>query len=268
MNPYSSIRLGLFGARADTGGLAAQTHDFYVHMKPHKTAVVVIDELTGYKSDTDKYVDADYLYCPQFEPTFDKLDSFLKDLDVVFCVETPYNHNLFSLARARGIKTVLQYNHEWLQHHQEPDLPKPDLFLAPSEWNRDKMPWPTKYLHVPVDRQKFPFKQRTQAKKFLHIAGHRTFGDRNGTAILLDALPMITSDVEIVIRTQDDLPRPYTDHRLTIVREDVSDRRDLYNDEDVLILPRKYGGLSLQLNEALSLGMPAIMLGIPPQNKI
>ena len=264
----SSFRLGLWGARADTGGLAAQTFDFYQHMKPAKTAVIVIDELTGYKSDTDKYIEADYLYCPLFEPTFSQMDEFLKDLDVVFCVETPYNHELFSLARARGIKTVLQYNHEWLQHHQEPDLPKPDLFLSPSEWNRDKMPWPTKYLHVPVDRQKFPFKAKHEAKKFLHIAGHKTFGDRNGTATLLDALPMIQSDVEIIIRTQDDLPRAYTDHKLTIIKEDVADRRDLYNDEDVLILPRKYGGLSLQLNEALSLGMIPIMLDIKPQNEL
>jgi hypothetical protein len=261
----SKPRIGLL-ARADTGGLAAQTHDFYLHMKPTKTAVIVIDELTGYKSDLDKYVEADYWYCPMFEPTFEQLDGFLRDIDIVFTVETPYNHNLFSLARARGIKTVLQYNHEWLQHHQEPDLPKPDLFLAPSEWNRDKMPWPTKYLHVPVDREKFPFKQRSKAKKFLHIAGHRTFGDRNGTATLLDALPLIKSNVEIIIRTQDELPRPYTDHKLTIIRDDVGDRRDLYNDEDVLILPRKYGGLSLQLNEALSLGMVPIMLNIPPQN--
>lgn len=265
----SSIRIGLFGARSDTGGLAAQTYDLYKFLKPHKTAVVVIDALTGYQSDLDLYKGAEYLYCPQFEPNFTQLDSFLRDLDVVICVETPYNHDLFSLARARGIKTVLQYNWEWLQHHQEPDLPKPDLFLAPSPWNQPQEIGgiPVKYLHVPIDRERFLFKGKHEAKKFLHIAGHRTMGDRNGTAILLEALPHIRSQIEIVIRTQDDLPRPYTDSKLTIIRDDVKDRRDIYQDEDVLILPRKYGGLSLQLNEAMSLGMVPLMPDIAPQNE-
>lgn len=255
-----AIRCGLL-ARGDNGGLAAQTEDFYLHMKPYKTLLVDYDVYTGYKTDYSKYPGA---MTVDREPSDELLRQFLTGLDMVFTVETPYNHNLFAIAREMGIKSVLQYNYEWLQHHQE-DLSLPDLFLAPSEWNRDKMKWPTKYLHVPVDRQKFPFKQRTQAKKFLHIAGHRTFGDRNGTAILLEALPYITENVEIIIRTQDDLPRAYTDHKLTIIKGDVKDRRDLFNDEDILILPRKYGGLSLQMNEALSLGMPVIMPAIEPQ---
>lgn len=256
------LRIGLL-ARGDTGGLAAQTEDFYRWMKPYKTLLIDYDVYTGYHTDYTKYPDA---MTVDREPSDDVLKQFLTGLDLVFTVETPYSPSLFSIARQMGVKSVLQYNYEWLQQHQD-DVPLPDLFLAPSEWNRDKMKWPTKYLHVPVDREKFPFKAKREAQKFLHIAGHKTMGDRNGTAILLEALPYIQSQVEIVIRTQDDLPRPYTDSKLTIIKEDVSDRRDLYNDEDVLILPRKYGGLSLQLNEALSLGMPVIMPDIAPQNE-
>jgi hypothetical protein len=261
---YSSIKLGLI-CRADNGGLGAQTHDLYTHLKPHKTLVIDIEHLTGYPNDFSKYPDAKVV--KGFEPQNTEIDSFLEGLDVVFTVECPYNHYLYAKAREMGVKTVEQFNFEWSAYHQSPKLPKPDLLLAPSTWRMEEMEKyaPVKYLHVPVDREKFQFKTKHEAKKFLHIAGHRTFGDRNGTAILLEALPYIRSDVEIVIRTQDDLPRAYTDHKLTITKQDVADRRDLYNDEDVLILPRKYGGLSLQLNEALSLGMPALMLNIPPQ---
>lgn len=258
-------RCGLI-ARADSGGLASQTFDFYTHMRPHKTMVVDIEHLTGYPNDFTKYPGAQIV--KGFEPTLNELDLFLRDIDVVFTVECPYNYALFSMARERGIKTVLQYNYEWLENLAQQQLPEPDLFLAPSKWHINDMPFaPVEYMHVPIDRQKFPFKQRTIAKKFLHIAGHRTHEDRNGTSLLLEALPYIQGDVEIVIRTQDDLPRPYTDHRLTIIKEDLSDNKGLFNDEDVLILPRRYGGLSLQLNEALSCGMPVLMTDIEPQNE-
>ena len=33
------MKLGLWGARADAGGLAAVTHDFFVHMQPERTMV-------------------------------------------------------------------------------------------------------------------------------------------------------------------------------------------------------------------------------------
>ena len=262
----SSFKLGLI-VRNDNGGLAAQTGDFYTHMQPHKTMLVNLDAYSDSRH-TDESLYPNATIVRNF-PTVIEWDEWLTDLDVVFTVECPYEPNLYKMARERGIKTVEQYNFEWSAFHQDPELPKPDLLLAPSSWRMQEMEkyGTVKYLHVPVDRQKFPFKVKHEAKKFLHIAGHKTFGDRNGTAILLEALPYIKSDVKITIRTQDDLPRPYTDSKLTIVRNDVADRRDLYNDEDVLILTRKYGGLSLQLNEAMSLGMVPIMLDIPPQNK-
>lgn len=261
-----SLKIGLI-ARADNGGLGHQTKEFYDHMKPAKTLVVDIDYLTGYKSDFSRYPNTQV--ARGFEISQEAIDSFLESLDIVFTVECPYNHYLYSKAREMGIKTVCQQNWEFLAHHHEPNLPKPDLWLAPSKWHFQDpfFGMPNKYLHVPINRQKFPFKKRTQAKEFLHIAGHQAAGDRNGTAILLEALPFIHTDIHITIRSQDPLPRPYTDHKVTIELGDVQEPKDLFNGEDVLILPRRYGGLSLQLNEAMSLGMLPIMLNVDPQNQ-
>lgn len=262
-------RLGLI-CRADTGGLGSQTHDFYRFMHPDKVMLMDIDLYTGYHSHYSKYEDCkDLTIIKNDAPNGDEINTWLNGLDVVFTIEAPYNHDLYAIARSKGIKTVCQYNYEWLAQHADSHLPKPDLFLAPSSWHMDSMSKfnvPVKYLHVPVDREKFPFKLHKKAKKFLHIAGHKTFGDRNGTAIVLEALPFIESDIEITIRSQDELPRPYTDHRLKIIYDDPEDNKDIYNGEDVLILPRRYGGLSLQLNEALSLGMVPIMTDCAPQN--
>lgn len=261
-----NFKLGLI-ARGDTGGLAAQTWDFFRHMQPDKVMLIDIDGYTGQRTDYTRYEGAENLTIITNYPTPLDFSNWLGDLDVVFTVECPYDHSLYEIARQRGVKTVCQYNWEFLQHHQEPDLPTPDLWLSPSSWKQpDTIAGvPVKYIHVPVDRERFPFSLHPRAKKFLHIAGHRTFGDRNGTATLLESLPYIQSDIEITLRTQDDLPRAYTDHKLKIIHDDVRDNTELYNNEDVLILPRRYGGLSLQLNEALSLGMPVIMLDIEPQ---
>jgi hypothetical protein len=265
MTTSSSFRLGLI-VRGDTGGLAAQTYDFYKHMNPTKVMLINLDVYTGQHTDESKYPGATIV---RNYPTTIEWDAWLHDLDLVFTVECPYDHELYRMARERGIKTVEQSNFEFQQFHQQPELPKPDLILAPSTWRMDEQERfvPVKYLHVPVDRTRFPFTAKREAKKFLHIAGHKTYNDRNGTITVLEALPLIQSDVEIVIRTQDELPRPYTDHKLTIIRDDVADNRDLYNNEDILLLPRRYGGLSLQLNEALSLGMPVLMPNIAPQNE-
>ena len=263
----SSFRLGLI-ARADNTGLGIQTKEFYDHMKPTKTLVVDISALTGYANDFSRYPDA--TIAQGFEVDNAVYKEFLKDLDVVFTVEAAYNHALYTHARQMGVKSVCQYNFEFLGELENRELPRPDLYLAPSPWRMEEVKVlgvPVKYLHVPVNRELFPFKLHTQAKKFLHIAGHTTASDRNGTAILLDALPFIKSDVEITIRTQAALPRPYTDHRLKIIREDTPNYQDLYQGEDVLLLPRRYGGLSLQLNEALSLGMVPIMTDVAPQNE-
>jgi hypothetical protein len=236
-------------------------------MQPEKVLLIDYDIYTGYKTHHERY--SGNVIVSNREPTAEVINSFLEGLDVVFTVETPYNPDLYEIARRRGVKTVCQYNYEWLQHHQQPELPKPDLFLSPSKWKMEEMKKfnvPVKYLHVPVDRRKFPFKLRKQAKVFLHIAGHKTMNDRNGTALFMDCMPYIQSQVDLVIRTQDELPRTTTDHRLTILRGDPKDREEIFRGE-VLVLPRRYGGLSLQLNEALSLGMVPIMLDTLPQNE-
>src|ERR1017187_7448046 len=172
------IRKGII-VRGDTGGLAAQTGDFYKHMNWDKVMLVNIDVYTHQHTDELMYPGA---YIVRNYPTTVEWNEWLTDLDLVFTVECPYDHELYRIARERGIKTVEQQNFEFQQFHQQPELPKPDLILSPSSWRQDEVTWaPVKYLHVPVDREKFPFKGKINAKTFIHIAGHRTFNDRNGT---------------------------------------------------------------------------------------
>lgn len=264
------MKLGLL-ARADNGGLGAQTWELYKNLNPYKTLVVDISGLNGYRQFYDRYPDA-WQISIGF-PTNRQIDDFLDGLDAVITVETPYNYYLFERARQLGVKTALQYNYEFLDYLQHPEWAKPDILVAPSPWHANEVAALAKqwgcdwvYLPAPVNRQLFPFKRRKQLKTFLHIAGHKTYEDRNGTEIVYQAIPLVKSDVQFVIRSQDPVRQFDGDYRVKVVNGDQINYWEVQRDEDCLILPRRYGGLSLQLSEALSAGMPAIMTDIEPQN--
>lgn len=240
------MRLGLI-ARADKTGLGHQTLEMYRAMKPHKTLVI---DLTSINRQMGKETTFHPEWYPdaavkQFPLTAAAIDEFLDDLDVVFTCETPYNHYLFEAARVKGIKTVRQFNYEFLDYLHDPELPKPDVLLAPSKWYWSVLQnyakeWNVelRYLPVPVATDRFTPKVKTKSRRFIHIAGHPTAGDRNGTEIVREAVGMLKTDAEIVIKEP----------------TDNTEYWELY-DGDVLIIPRSYGGLSLQVQEARAAGM-------------
>ncbi len=272
------MKLGLI-CRSDNGGLGNQTWELYRHLKPFRTLLVDISSLNqgrgqhGYDTHNERYTDGEILHSVNF-PTNDIIDQFLDGLDIIFTVETPYSYYLYEAARARGVKTIQQYNYEFIDYFVHPEWPKPDMLLAPSKWHYEDIQakaseWGCRvdYLPVPVNRSLFPYKQKTQIKKFLHIAGHSTYEDRNGTQIVLDAIPLVKADVEFILRGQYALPPFFDDYRVKVMVGDAANYWELHDNEDALLLPRRYGGLSLQLSEAMSSGMIPIMTDIPPQNE-
>lgn len=267
-----AVRIGLI-ARADYTGLGIQTWDFYKHMHPYRTLVVDLSHLNGQTNDMTRYPGADVMrYTPYPETRRSHRDAiraindFLVDLDLVFTCETPYDYHLFEEAARRGVKTVLQYNFELLDHVREPDLPRPDLFMAPTLWRYEEVRFPNKvFVPVPVDREQFPFRLRTRASTFIHTAGNPAMEDRNGTQALLDAWRLVKSDVRLKVYTQSGRYNP-TDHRVEIHRGAVGNQALFYDAGDVFVMPRKFGGLCLPLNEAVSSGMPTVMTDLHPQN--
>ena len=259
-------------ARADNTGLGNQTWEFYRHMKPAKTYVIDLNSVNakmGKKTalHLERYPDGRLI---EGFPPPDMCEEILADTDVLFTIEIPYNYLLFSMAKAKGVKTILQYNYEFLDYLANPTLPYPDLLLAPSKWHLaevSKLPTRVKFVPVPTNREVILFRARTEAKEFLHIAGHPTYFDRNGTAVVLEAMRYVKSPINLTIYCQYSI-EVIGDNRITINNIDVENYWEIYDKQfDVLLLPRRYGGLSLQLNEALAAGMPVIMTDVKPQNQ-
>lgn len=268
-------RLGLIGFDTNTG-LGVQTQMYANYLKPDKVLIADLTDIyLASGKDLQRYPErfsAFHVRATDGFPTVADFDWLLNDIDVVMCAETPLNYDLFTMAHLAGVKSILVPNFEFLDMLREPDLPRPDLLLLPSLWHLKEIkelgvPW--LYLPVPIDYRHFKFKQRESARKFLHVAGHKTYMDRNGTDVVLEAMQYVKSNIQLIIRTQQDIGSwlGYThDRRITIMPMEVENYYELYDDEDVLLLPRHYGGLSLQLNEALATGMPVIMPNVSPQN--
>lgn len=280
------MKLGLI-ARADNSGLGVQTHEFYLHMKPHKTLVMDISDQNGNKIYPERYPDATFV---KGLLRAGDIDDFLEDLDVVFVAEAPYNYYLYARARELGVKTAVQYNYEFFDWFANPNFPKPDMLIAPSKWHYDDIQkWCNQhgvkhvYLHCPVNRDKLPPRQIKQARTFLHIGGRSAAHDRNGTKTIIEASKYLTTDAQILIHFQgeqglphqathsiadyaDMLTRLGNEDKVTIQQIDFENYQDAYGQGDVLLLPRRYGGNCLPLNEALSVGMPVIMTDISPNS--
>jgi glycosyltransferase involved in cell wall biosynthesis len=219
------------------------------------------------------------------------IDEFLQDLDVVFVAEAPYNYYLYQRARELGVKTAVQYNYEFFDWFANPHYPMPDMLIAPSMWHYQHIEVFCNannikhvYLHCPVDRQVIKSRTIQKARTFLHTAGRSAAHDRNGTKTVIAASKLLKSDARIVVHFQGEqglahqttmttadyhaYAAAYGDpNKLKIVTEEFANYADVYAMGDVLVLPRRYGGNCLPLNEALASGMPAIMTDIDPNNK-
>jgi hypothetical protein len=201
----------------------------------------------------------------------------LDDVDVMLFFETPFAWELLPECKRRGVKTVIMPMHECMPakvpHH-------PDLWLCPSlldyEWAcracgvQDVQPrhvlamcstiqtdqhghgpdiW---FLPVPVDTDAVPFRQRTEARVFVHNAGHGGLKGRNGTRQVLDALRLVRSGANFIIRSQQPVVGNgglnttlgggrITYHTGTVLYE------DLFTEGDVFLFPEAFNGLSLPL---------------------
>jgi glycosyltransferase involved in cell wall biosynthesis len=270
--------LGLI-ARADNSGLGIQCWEFARHMNPDRVLVIDVGHLydetahCNKRTFLDRYPGA--LVHTGWTPHRHLLNQFCAGLDVIFTAETTYSPELVTAAHHCGARVVVQYNYEFLAH-QLYNYPQPDVFAAPSQWNWDTLEVPNRtHLPVPIATDRFAPREsnRDGKRHFLHIVGRPATHDRNGTPDLLAALPHVTADIQLTLTCQDVAYLAQLDHHdipenveLVVETGDVNNYWDLYRG-DVMIMPRRFGGLCLPAQEALGAGMPVVMPDVDPNNR-
>lgn len=261
------MRVGLFGARADDRGLGRLSHDFFTYMAPERTLVINMGPHSrGFAQHVDRYLDCDVVPFNGGHLDDRVMSRFFAGLDVAVFYETAYDHRAYDFARAAGCRTVLMTMPEFHRHATE-ILPQPDVVWAPTSWRLDTLPSGTRVVPVPVTVWEPP-RPAGGLLRVLHVAGHRTSGDRNGTIAFLRALRLLRRNVAVRVVTQDrrlpnvqHLPRHMP---VTVETGGVADYRCLYDHADLLVMPRRYGGLCLPVQEALAAGLAVAMTDCEP----
>jgi glycosyltransferase involved in cell wall biosynthesis len=266
------MRLGII-ARSDNTGLGNQTLELTKMLNPDRVLLIDSSPFNGNPQFPKRYLGYSVMPSSGF-PSDQQVINFLDGLDVVISCEIFYNNNFIKYAKERGVRTILQYNHEFLEPGMK-DLP--DVLVAPSTWNIDsiiaeygskakvvQLPPPT----TPEIFEKARQENAREHRRILHVAGRIAHLDRNGTEDVLEMLKYSKANYELVVTTQSKFSGQTDDPRLTIKRDNPEHREDLFSGYDAVILPRKYAGLCLPMNEALLSGIPVFMTDISPNNDV
>ena len=271
------MRIGMI-VRCDNTGLGNQTRELANMLHPDK--VLIIDSYTFNRN--NQYVEWYSKYrCMTSNgvPSTNIVHNFLRDIDVLITCETFYNDIIVKRARERGIITILQYNYEFLKNlNISGTMYLPDVLVSPSHWYFDEvknifndnaqviqLPPPSR-VELFEDAKNENFAK--DHKRILHIAGKAAIKDRNGTNTIFEMLKYSKADYELVIKSQTAVQDIPDDPRVTVEVANIKNRQDMYKGFDAMILPRRYAGLCLPMNEALLSGLPVFMTDISPNNSI
>lgn len=257
------MRIGLV-ARQDCGGLAAQSLEFAKNLPITATMVVDLGELGrgpsfGYDWPMPIHVKG---------PWIDDLVSvrnFLNEVDVVLSIETFYGEMITELAKYRGIPTVRYANPELFKQEGESHV------VLPTNWELNRM---LQYgatvipQGVTMPERTMDFVRHHEARTIMHFAAPAMM-DRNGTLDFHAAMSHTRKGFTVkVAGPRDKIYVQGPQHDWHYDSEFRQNRLDFYTpDVDLLVLPRRYGGLCLPMLEAASYGIPTIAPDLSPQNE-
>lgn len=249
------MNLGLI-VRGNNRGLGIQTWEIWRHLNPAVT--VLIDSIPDHgrwKFYPERYPDAIVTSWEGYTaPISEEAEDALLTCDVIFTVETPYSLSLFEKARAKGIATVIYVNPElWREHETE----HASAVWVPTAWRREMIPR-AEHVPMPVALDRFQF---NPGDRYLHLGGHKARLDRNGMELSIRSARY--AQIPLTVSTQD---RMRFDGRGIQLLPEKENYWEMYDGFGVLVMPRKYGGLCLPVQEAMAAGLAVIMSDTAPNS--
>jgi hypothetical protein len=249
-------RLGVI-ARADDGGLGQQTREV-VERLDADVALVVLLGTNARGVENLRRFDGRAMHVnpgPRLEDW--TIDATLGMCDVLYTIEGPYAPDLFERCCAADVRLVIHANPElwrgWDAHR----------VYVPTDW---RIVQDAEVLPLPVDTSRLLPSKRAEKPTFAHVTGPAML-DRQGTQLLEAALPYVQTPCDLMIRgdgrqecygvgnvTVFNLPR--TRHYWQVIPDGCW----------ALIQPRRYGGLSLPVQEAAARGLPTLCLDRSPED--
>lgn len=242
---------------------------FYDNMRPQRTLVVREPgaEARGFAPHFDWYPGAPVT---SFDPKRGELDEtvvreFLDGLDVLYTAETFYDHRIPDWCAQAGVVPVVHQMPEFRR-----DWPPNVVVWAPTSWRMDLHPPGAPVVPVPVDTRRIRFAPTPFTDdgplRLLHVVGKRAASDRNGTLTFNEAMRWVVAPIHVTYTCQDrSFPNPSRLPRyVTAELRRPPNYWDAYPGHHALVLPRRYGGLSLPVQEALAAGLAVVLPDVSP----
>lgn len=257
------MRLGII-ARCDEGGLGSQTWEYARHLAPDVLLVLSVPPPRGQELPERFDGLAPIVFRSQFPPADGELVSwraFAQSCDVILTAETCYLRDFPTICRQENTRLVVHANPELWEWGSN----APFTTWAPTPWLLSRLPPNTPVIPVPVDRDRCARRTITKVNRLLHISSPAML-DRNGSELLSAAIPFCRTSFELLVAgPKAPEGRTYVGNVLIVPVPEQRNYWELYQAGDALVLPRKYGGLCLPMQEAASSGMPVISIGVQPQ---
>jgi hypothetical protein len=253
-------------------GLGIQSREFHRHMNPDRVMILNAgpSEFDAHSSQFGS--DALHVSIGADHRVPERpVREWLKGLDVVFAAESLPDWRMADWARDVGVATVVQTNPEFFKHWADPRMPHPTMWWNPTTWRQGLLPVGTVHVPVPVAMDRFSsrsVKDPDGRLRVLHVGGRQAIYDRNGTQIVLQSCVFMENRVDVVITSQDGRVHAPMQRghgvRVQIREGNIENYWDLYRGFDVLVMPRRYGGLSLPVQEAMAAGLVVVMSDCSP----
>lgn len=262
-------------ARGDDGGLGNLTAEWWRHMRPDRTVVMDLGADGRGPTRLDRFEGGGEVRVnPGVRLQMHVMRWLLEGCDVVYTAETAYHPLFFNIAGDMGVATVL---------HVMPELyagEQPTALWAPTTWELGRLPADTRVVPVPIATDRLERRVRTKADLFMHLAAPAML-DRNGTEAVREALPSIDPGVTVTLVHGERVVVPtgtaVVNGHVTACQSGVACKVvqpvgsppewwQLWHPVvDVLVLPRRYAGLSMPMLEALAAGIPVLTTDLDPQ---
>jgi hypothetical protein len=157
---------------------------------------------------------------------------------------------------------------------------EPDTVICPSNLDYDyyrglhhnnRAPYSCPVFRIDIPTE-VKWRLRTHAKVYIHNAGHGGKDYRNGTLQLIEAMKLVESPIELLLRVQTEdskmkeVLRQTRQNPRIYVEEGNLPEESLWEEGDVFVFPERFNGLSLPLQEAYAAGMLVMATDRYPMN--
>jgi hypothetical protein len=268
-------RLGLIVRIDQHSGLAHQTQEMLRWLEPTAVLFVLMGDLAR---GIERYPEYDGGLCwsagyraAGATTQTDELAirKFVDACDVVLAVETFYWPYLCIQAAQQGRELVLYANPELLNPAEHPEHAA-HRYLWACDWQEEHPSVSGDVLEWPCSTDLFEGRRNAVGARsvptFVHSVPDAMLF-RDGTDTVEEAAGMVSKRCRFVIFHSGKHEKRDALHGMCDVeyRPRADDFRDLYADADCLLLPRKYGALSLPMLEAAAAGVPTLTTALSPQ---